>query len=137
MLDEWRDGAYVRLVPNPHYWNKDEQYLDELTFLFIPPEVNRVNALKAGDIDFIYVTRGFIPDLEEDPTFPWPRDRDFPRGRRLVSTIRSRRTAIFGYARHSSMRLIDKRSPVRTRGFAGIGPRTTCMGTAIPGPART
>ena len=67
MLDEWRDGAYVRLVPNPHYWNKDAQYLDELTFLFIPPEVNRVNALKAGDIDFIYVTRGFIPGLEEDP----------------------------------------------------------------------
>ena len=67
MLDEWRDGAYVRLVRNPHYWNKDAQYLDELTFMFIPPEVNRVNALKAGDLDFIYVTRGFIPDLEEDP----------------------------------------------------------------------
>lgn len=67
MLDEWRDGAYVRLVRNPHYWNPDAQHVDELTFLFIPPEVNRVNALKAGDIDFIYVTRGFIPDLEEDP----------------------------------------------------------------------
>ncbi len=67
MLDEWRDGAYVRLVRNPHYWNKDEQYLDELTFMFIPPEVNRVNALKAGDLDFIYVSRGFMPDLEEDP----------------------------------------------------------------------
>ena len=67
MLDEWRDGAFVRLVRNPHYWNPDGQHLDEITFMFIPPEVNRVNALKAGDIDFIYVTRGFIPDLEADP----------------------------------------------------------------------
>ena len=66
MLKEWRDGAYVRLVPNPHYWNKDAQYLDELTFMFIPPEVNRVNALKAGDLDIMYVSRGFIPDLKKD-----------------------------------------------------------------------
>ena len=67
MLEEWRDGAFVRLVRNPHYWNPDAQHLDELTFMFIPPEVNRVNALKSGDLDFIYVTRGFIPELEEDP----------------------------------------------------------------------
>lgn len=67
MLDEWRDGAYVRLVRNPYYWDPEAQHLDELMFMFIPPEVNRVNALKAGDLDFIYVTRGFIPDLEVDP----------------------------------------------------------------------
>ena len=68
MLDEWRDGAYVKLVKNPHYWNPDGQYLDELTFLFIPPEVNRVNALKAGDIDVMYVnSRGFLPELDADP----------------------------------------------------------------------
>ncbi len=67
MLEEWRDGAFVRLVRNPHYWNKEAQYVDELTFMFIPPEVNRVNALKAGNLDIIYVTRGFIPDLKKDP----------------------------------------------------------------------
>ena len=67
MLKEWRDGAFVRLVRNPNYWNKDGQYLDELTFLFIPPEVNRVNALKAGNADIIYVSRGFIPELKKDP----------------------------------------------------------------------
>jgi len=67
MLDEWRDGAYVRLVPNPHYWDTEAQLLEELTFLFIPSEVNRVNALKAGNIDVMYVNRGFVPELEEDP----------------------------------------------------------------------
>ena len=67
MLDEWRDGAYVRLVPNPHYRDWHAQLLEELTFLIVPSEVNRVNALKAGNIDAMYVSRGFIPDLEEDP----------------------------------------------------------------------
>lgn len=67
MLKEWKDGAFVRLVRNPHYWNKDAQYLDEITVMFIPPESSRVQALRAGTLDIIYVSRGFLPELKKDP----------------------------------------------------------------------
>lgn len=66
MLKQWRDGAFVRLVRNPNYWNKKAQHLDEITVMFMPPEASRVNALRAGTLDIIYVSRGFLPELKAD-----------------------------------------------------------------------
>ena len=66
MLKEWKDGAFVRLVRNPHYWNKKVQHLDEIRVMFIPPEASRVNSLRAGTVDIIYVSRGFLKRLKAD-----------------------------------------------------------------------
>lgn len=58
-LTEWRRGDYLRLSRNPDYWEKGKPYLDEVIGKIIPQPAARVQALAAGDVD--YVTDYYLP----------------------------------------------------------------------------
>jgi peptide/nickel transport system substrate-binding protein len=49
-LDQWRRGAFLRLVKNEHYWKKDRPMVDSITFRIIPDAASRAIALETGDI---------------------------------------------------------------------------------------
>lgn len=58
MLTEFVPGDRVVVKKNPNYWRKDKDgnklpYLDEIVFKPIPDSKQRINALKAGDVDMI------------------------------------------------------------------------------------
>lgn len=48
---EWKRGSSIRLVRNPHYWDGDKPYLEQIIFQIIPQPANRVPALQTGEID--------------------------------------------------------------------------------------
>jgi len=50
-LAEYVPGNYIVLKKNPHYFVKNQPYLDEIRIVFMPEEVSRVSALKNGDVD--------------------------------------------------------------------------------------
>lgn len=55
MVDEWKKGNYLRLKPNPHYWDKAHVQLQQIDIFFIE-DVNTVFALYTkGDLDWIGV----------------------------------------------------------------------------------
>lgn len=50
---EWKAGEYVRVKRNPNYWRGTQYpYADEIVFRFIPDINTRLNAVKAGEVDF-------------------------------------------------------------------------------------
>ncbi|MFJ3057038.1 ABC transporter substrate-binding protein [Herbaspirillum sp. NPDC087042] len=53
MFKEWKKGAYIKLVRNPHYWKKDLPYLDELVFNVIPDSASRAVAFERGDVQVL------------------------------------------------------------------------------------
>jgi len=65
MFKEWKRGEYIRLERNPHYWKKDQPYLETLIFNVIPDAASRsvafergnVDVLRGGDIDYVDVKR--------------------------------------------------------------------------------
>lgn len=48
------DGASVSVSKNPTYWKAGEPALDGVEFKYIDDPVTQVNALRSGDVDFIY-----------------------------------------------------------------------------------
>lgn len=52
-----KHGEYVRVVRNPTYWEPGKPYLDEIVIRIITQPSSRMQALEAGEIDFV-------------PTFP-------------------------------------------------------------------
>jgi peptide/nickel transport system substrate-binding protein len=62
-FQEWTPNDHLTAVKNPNYWQKDKfgnqlPYLDSITFR---PQIDvsqRVNGLKAGDLDLIHTTDG-------------------------------------------------------------------------------
>ncbi|MEZ4666751.1 MAG: ABC transporter substrate-binding protein [Anaerolineae bacterium] len=48
------DGASVSLSKNANYWKAGEPALDGVEFKYIDDPVTQVNALRSGDVDFIY-----------------------------------------------------------------------------------
>ena len=59
MLKKWSDGVGHTLVRNPHYWNPKGQHLDEIFFMIIPNVAGHYNAMLAGQIDVMGMTRGY------------------------------------------------------------------------------
>lgn len=51
VFKEWVKGSHLRLERNPHYWQKEQPYLDGIVFKFIPDASARTVALEAGEID--------------------------------------------------------------------------------------
>lgn len=49
-LDQWRRGAFIRLVRNTHYWQPDRPRLNGVTFRVIPDAASRGIALETGDL---------------------------------------------------------------------------------------
>jgi len=59
-LKEWRVNDHLTVVRNPTYWRHDRDgarlpYLDSIEFRPMPESQQRVNALKAGDIDAFHI----------------------------------------------------------------------------------
>jgi|TARA_Y100000815_G_scaffold275270_1_gene312607 peptide/nickel transport system substrate-binding protein len=50
---EWKRGDYIRLEANKDYWQEGKPYLDEVFAKAIPQAASRLQALKAGEVDFI------------------------------------------------------------------------------------
>lgn len=52
MIEEWKAGTSITLVPNPHYWKPDAAPLaDEVELRFISDATALVQAIKSGAID--------------------------------------------------------------------------------------
>lgn len=54
MLTEYKEGESATLAKNPNYWQEGKPLLDGVQFVFINDPVTQVNALRSGDLDFIY-----------------------------------------------------------------------------------
>jgi peptide/nickel transport system substrate-binding protein len=62
-FQEWTPNDHLTAVKNPNYWQKDKfgnqlPYLDSITFRPVPDESQRVNGLKAGDLDIVHTDDG-------------------------------------------------------------------------------
>jgi len=56
VLESWERGSVMKLVKNPHYWEKGEDgqplpYLDGVTFEVLPDDATRILKLQSGEID--------------------------------------------------------------------------------------
>lgn len=53
-LTEYREGERAILTKNASYWSEGQPLLDSVEFVFINDPVTQVNALRSGEVDFIY-----------------------------------------------------------------------------------
>jgi len=68
MFKEWRSADHFVVVKNPRYWQKGKPFVEEIVFRFMPDHQTRFAALKAGDVDMIWMDRGqIIRKAMEDP----------------------------------------------------------------------
>jgi 4-phytase/acid phosphatase/peptide/nickel transport system substrate-binding protein len=68
MFKEWRSADHFVVVKNPHYWQQGKPLIEEIVFRFMPDHQTRFAALKAGDVDMIWMDRGqIIRKAMEDP----------------------------------------------------------------------
>ena len=63
IIDHWRKGEEIKLVPNPRYWGKKPR-LDAIVFKIIPDAAAYLAAYKTGQIDMIFV-QGAQPEILE------------------------------------------------------------------------
>lgn len=54
MLQEYRPGDRAVLVRNENYWQDGLPYLDGIEFIYKDDQVDQVNALVSGEVDFIF-----------------------------------------------------------------------------------
>ncbi len=67
-LAEWRRGDYLRLVRNTKYYEPGKPLLDEVIGKIIGQASTRLQALQAGEVDFVqYVATSALPGLRADP----------------------------------------------------------------------
>lgn len=52
-FDSWVSGQSITFVRNPYYWDKPRPYLNSVIFALIPNNQQRLNALLAGEIDWV------------------------------------------------------------------------------------
>ena len=64
-FSEWKSGDSIRLVKNDQYWRKGFPHLDGIVVRAMPTAGTRVQALKAGEAD--YIQRYFMP-ISDFPT---------------------------------------------------------------------
>jgi peptide/nickel transport system substrate-binding protein len=54
MMTEYKEGERAVVTKNPNYWMEGKPALDSVEFVFIDDPVTQVNALRSGDVDFIF-----------------------------------------------------------------------------------
>ena len=72
MLEDWRINAYVKVKPNPHYWDADTVKLKGIHFYPIDNIFTEERAFRDGQIHMTYeLPPNFIPVYKEanDPSF--------------------------------------------------------------------
>lgn len=70
-FDTWQRGSHISFVRNDDYWEKGAPYLDGLIIKTVPSPASRVQALIAGEIDFIPMVHFPLNDaklVESNPT---------------------------------------------------------------------
>lgn len=67
-LAEWKRGEYLRLARNPAYYEPGKPLLDEVIGKVIGQATSRLQALQAGEVDFVqYVPTTALPALRANP----------------------------------------------------------------------
>ncbi len=67
-LVEYVDGQRAVLERNENYWKADQPLLDGVTFIFIQDPITQVNALRGGQVDFIFkISPDQLSVLESTP----------------------------------------------------------------------
>lgn len=67
MLTEYKEGERAVVVKNPNYWWEGKPALESIEFVFISDPVTQVNALRSGDVDFIFkISPDQISGLESE-----------------------------------------------------------------------
>jgi peptide/nickel transport system substrate-binding protein len=54
MLSEYREGERAALIRNDTYWKEGQPALDGIEFIFINDPITQVDALRSGQVDFIF-----------------------------------------------------------------------------------
>jgi len=83
IFDEWKPGKHIRLRRNPDYgWpppgviNHGPALLDEVAFVFLPGDADRVAALESGEVNAVfYVPPSEVARLRGEPAYTvetWP-----------------------------------------------------------------
>lgn len=69
---EWVQGDHITLRKNPAYFKAGLPHLDSVTFRFLPVDQSRIDALAAGELDWIdAVPLQQVPALKDDPRFTY------------------------------------------------------------------
>lgn len=59
MLEEYREGEYIRLIANPNYWDSEHMpKLDSITFQFISESSVALIEMQNGNVDFMFDPSG-------------------------------------------------------------------------------
>ena len=69
-LTEWKRGDTIRLKRNADYWEPKKPYLDEVVLRIMPQPAARLQALQAGEVDFIpgyYFSLSNLAVVRKDP----------------------------------------------------------------------
>ena len=66
VIKQWRRGSSIVLAKNPHYWDKDNQHVDEIRFTIINQQISRFQALQSGQMDLVWVPPWLKDDAEQD-----------------------------------------------------------------------
>ena len=67
---EWKRGDHIRLVRNDDYWETGRPYLDTVIGKIIPQPSARVQALVAGEVDYVsdyYLAPNDYPQVKANP----------------------------------------------------------------------
>ena len=69
---EWVQGDHITVKKNPNYFKPSQPYLDGVTFRFLPVDQSRIDALAAGELDWIdAVPLNQVPTLKADSRFTY------------------------------------------------------------------
>ncbi len=69
---EWVQGDHITVKKNPTYFKPGLPHLDSITFRFLPVDQSRIDALAAGELDWIdAVPLQQVPALKADPRFTY------------------------------------------------------------------
>lgn len=69
---EWVQGDHVTLEKNPDYFKDGRPYLDGVEFRFLPVDQSRIEALRAGELDWVdAVPLQQLSSLSADPAFTY------------------------------------------------------------------
>lgn len=69
---EWVQGDHLTLKKNPTYFKAGLPHLDTVTFRFLPVDQSRIDALAAGELDWLdAIPLQQVPALEKDPRFTY------------------------------------------------------------------
>jgi peptide/nickel transport system substrate-binding protein len=69
VLTDYKEGEKATLTKNAKYWKSDEPKLDGVEFVYISDPATQVNALRGGQVDFIFkISPDQIANLENDST---------------------------------------------------------------------